>query len=45
MKSVVLSTTETEYMALSSCERIEVHSSTTADNEHRSGIAHYSICG
>ena len=36
MTSVVLSTTEAEYIALSnrSCKRVEVHSPTTTDNDH-----------
>ena len=35
MKSVVLSSTEAEYMALSEVvKRVEVHSPTTTDNEH-----------
>ena len=39
MKSVVLSTNEGEYMALSrSGERIKIHCATIADHEHYSGM-------
>ena len=45
MKSVVLSTTEAEYMALfRSAERIEFHCATVADHEHYSGTTNHSTC-
>ena len=44
MKSVVLSTTEAEYMALSG-ERIEIHCATIANHEHYSRITNHRTCG